>query len=126
GLAVGDHHDLLVGVATPQENLLREAQPGLRVRVEGPYSHIGKLFQGHERSVVAEQDDAQLVLRIARRDQLGEGQGHSLGRREAAGWWRTPKVAPPRNPRGPLRAPRDRRARRGGSRFRAWRASRSR
>src|SRR5664279_5603563 len=82
-LAVRNHENLAVARAAPHEKLPRDAEPGLRVRVERPDLRLAQLLEGDGSCLVAEEHDVDRVLRVFLEDQLRQRERDLLRGREA-------------------------------------------
>ena len=65
----------------PSVSVRAEGLPG--VGVVGAYPHLGDLGEGHLLGGVVEEDEVQAVAGVLGAQEVGEGQGHLLGRGEA-------------------------------------------
>src|SRR6266404_6478056 len=82
-LAVGDHDDLAHVLALRQQHAARQLEPFGGVRVVRPHLGAGQLGERDLLGGVVEQHHAQRIARELRADEVGEGERHFLGRREA-------------------------------------------
>src|SRR5216683_1325483 len=82
-LTVGDHDDLAHVLALRQEHAARQLEPFGGVRVVRPHLSAGQLGERDLLGGVVEQHHAQRIARELRADEVGEGERHFLGRREA-------------------------------------------